>query len=201
MEYDKFHSQRPVKLIFLPAVFLAYIYSWRVLEKTWSTEEPISDSRAISMTMVQASRLRRVLKICRLPLASMNNVNPFLLICHPVALLIPERWLSVYIYSNSGEIKFIKNHDHCVDNNIFLNSLPLVPSLTALNKTVDKVLLLSSDTVTCNDEKVPGLDNWGSDVKLEKLKSIQFRETYIGVIELSTFSVTELKSKESIQLP
>lgn len=199
--YDKILSQKPVKFIFLPAVFLAYVYSWGVLEKnvvdrgtykrltSYLNEE--NTSKPMKAAFTDLSITACLYKKCDSIIVNIKSTRT----------LIPERGLNAYIYSNDGEIEFIKNYDHCIDNNIFLNSIPLIPSVTTLNKTVDKILLLSSDTVTCNDEEVPGLDNWISGVNLEKLKNIKFRETYIGVVELSTFSVIELKSKDSIQLP
>ncbi len=199
--YDKILSQKPVKFIFLPAVFLAYIYSWGVLEKNVVDRGTYNRLTTYLNEDDSNNLIKATFKDLSISACQYKKCNSIIVNQKTNSKLIPERGLNVYIYTHNGDVEFLKNYDHCVDNSVFFNSMALIPSITTFHKDVDKVLLVSSDTVICNDKKIQGLQSWTSGLNLKKLESIQFRETYIGVVDLSTMVATELKSKVSIQFP
>ncbi|MFL0805376.1 MAG: hypothetical protein K6L81_16815 [Agarilytica sp.] len=199
--YDKILSQTPVKFVFLPAVFLAYIYSWGVLEENVVDKRTYYQLTSYLDGSNEIISFQSDLQGLSITACRYTNCDSTILSKKSGIKQTPERGLNIYIYREDGSIEFVKKFDHCVDNDIYLNSQSLSSTIEDNYKDADKILLLSSDTVACRNKKVRGLNDWTTGLDLKKLENIRFRETYIGVVDLSTYETIEFKSKDLIQFP
>ncbi len=199
--YDKILSQTPAKFVFLPAIFLAYIYSWGVLE------ENVVDKRTFYQLTSYLDGKNKIISfqsdLKDLSIVACRYTNCDSTISNKKSGIeqTPERGLNIYIYHKDGSIEFFENFDHCIDKDIYLNSHSLTSTIEENFPSAGKILLLSSDTVACDDKKIRGITDWTIGLSLKKLVNIQFRETYIGLIDLSTYETIEFKSKDIIHFP
>ena len=110
-----------------------------------------------------------------------------------------ERGLNIYALYDDGKFTHINTLDHCGNDNVFNEALSLKKLIEQQNPRPKNLMLISEDTTVCNDSSLPGISNWISDFKLNKLKTIKFRHTYIGIIDVKSGNVREIRDRETIK--
>ena len=198
--YDSVFSKNAFKFLFFPFLVLVYIYTWGMLPKNVIDVKNFNklerylekdvDTPIVYETFGDLSMTSCGYDSCRSHIAAGRGLR-----------LFPERGLSIYGHYENGQLIYMGNIDHCANKKAYVDSPTLKELIDQQDTKPKSVFLLSDDTVVCDYNKLSGIDDWVKGFDLRKLKSIKFRQTYVGIIDVDSGKTSELRDKKTIKYP
>ncbi len=200
--YDAVLSQKAVKLAFVAALFLAYTYVWGIIpHNVVDTRSYMKLQTYLSGGPPPSKHISSNFESIRINACEYQKCDSKIYDEISGEKFDLARGLNVFALSQENKLVFIKNYDHCTQNHAFRSGLPLLSTVNEKMLNPNKILLVSSDTVVCNRDRLRGINWWGQKMSLPKLKNIRFRQTYIGIVDVSTFTVEEYSDRTTINYP
>lgn len=113
-------------------------------------------------------------------------------------IIVAKYGLSVWQISDKGKVKELAYINHCKNRTSF-NTAPTLATLvkSAKNSGQESVVLIGHNSVFCKPKQE--MVRWLKPFALDKLAHINFKQPYIGIINLKNNKLTELVSKDYIQ--
>ena len=109
------------------------------------------------------------------------------------------KWgLSVWQISDTGKVKVLAHINHCRNRASFNETASLTSLVNSAKKSAqDAIVLIGHNSVFCKPRQ--DMTRWFKPFALDKLEHINFKQPYIGIINLKNNKITEFVSKDYIQ--
>ena len=199
--YDDILSRRALMVAFVPVLIIVYIYTWGMIPRNMIDAHNFRKLETALEKEHKAPELKVNFTDLHIQACSYHNCDSSIRSKKSNNKLKAERGLNLYAYYDDGTISLLKNYDHCSQSKIYAMNDPLKSYISSLKKRPSKIVLLSSDTIVCDMKKLPGAKRWSQGYALREFNRIDFRDTYIAIIDLNTNQIEEHRAKETIRLP
>ena len=199
--YDDIFSRKEFKIMFIPALVLAYIYVWGMIPKNVVDLGNFRKLKAELEYNEADNTIKSAFEDVRVRACTYQQCASQIQSKKGGKTLGTQRGLNLYRYTTKGEIKFVKVYDHCAKDDIYEQAEPLNSFISNLPGDTEKVILVSNDTLVCNHRPLNGIKDWTRGLNLSKLNSVEFRETYIGMIDFKSKQTLEFKANETQTYP
>jgi Gpi18-like mannosyltransferase len=199
--FDKVLSRKEAMVFFFPALCLAYTYVWGMVPKNVVDKKSFVKLKTVLETTQPEKVIISDFSQIKIRACSYGACESSILNRESKQSLSTHRGLNVFAYTHQHELELINVFDHCTSRDVYKKTKLISEKLLSKLPQIDKIILLSNDTVNCTQRPLNELRRWVGGYSLQKLYSLRLRETYIGVIDLESKNVVEYKSKSTISLP
>ena len=185
--YDSILSKPAAKIMFVPLVFLAYIYSWGLIPKNVvdvtsynKLKHYLANHKKTEALIVEPHNLSVVS-------CSFNYCESSLRNRKSGEYLTLTRGINILIHQSNHRLSLAETLDPCASNDVFLKT-------ERLKQRIDKraegssVYIVVHDTAIC-EQKRGLLNAWLAELPTPQLKTINFREGYIAHIEANDYII------------
>jgi hypothetical protein len=199
--YDDILSRKALKFAAIPFVALSFVFAWGMLPHNMIDEHTYKGLvEELEREDVDAEERLNSLFSSDISLTACGygKCTPGITKWNKSLIPKPKRGLNIYAYQANGTVEKIAHFDHCLSGSVYEKGVPLNAIIDQLQPQPEKIILLSTDTVSCNNKPIQGLDKWFKGFDFNALKYVEFRMAYLAVIETSTNEVIELTGKEKV---